>query len=235
MTGKPIHELLTRLHLTVKDERQVSKAFIHRSFLNESPVRTESNERLEFLGDCIISFIVSEYLFTTYPTIHEGELTNLRSSIVRTGTLASAARTLTLGEYLSLSRGEEEGGGRNNASLLADTFEAFMGALYLDRGLSVVKDLLSEHLLPVLAEVIASKSYRDAKSQFQELVQETKKLSPIYRVMSEKGPDHAKVFTVAAFVEDIEYGVGTGKSKQEAEQSAAASALEKWQKTYYNR
>lgn len=222
--------LTKKLGINFKNPKSIEQAFIHRSYLNESKNITQSNERLEFLGDSVLSFLVSEYLYNKYPDFTEGELTNLRSSIVKTSTLANAAIELNLGRLLSLSRGEEESGGRNNTSMLADTFEAFLGALFLDSGIVPARKLLSNLLFPKLEKILAEKTYKDAKSTFQELIQEETKISPVYKVLSEKGPDHAKEFTVGAFVENKLYGTGKGKSKQEGEMNAAQSALEKWDK-----
>jgi ribonuclease-3 len=189
---------------------------------------------LEFLGDSILSYLVSEYLYKKFADLPEGELTNLRSSVVKTATLASIAKSLNLGDCLFLSRGEEESGGRGNPSLLADTFEALLGAIYLDLGLSAVVAVLNKFLFPLLPKIMKEKSYKDDKSTFQELVQEVTKFSPIYKVLREEGPDHAKKFTVGVYVGNNLWGEGNGKSKHEAEQVAATSALEKWRKKDYN-
>lgn len=222
--------LSKKLAITFKNPQNIKQAFIHRSYLNEARNIISSNERLEFLGDSILSFLVSGYLFQRYPDFTEGELTNLRSSIVKTTTLASVAQELDLGQLLFLSRGEEESGGRKNPSILADTFEAFLGALYLDSGIAPANKLLQDLLFPRLTKILEEKTYKDAKSIFQELVQNETKISPLYKVLGEKGPDHAKEFTVGAFVGSTLWGKGTGKSKQEGETRAAQSALEKWGK-----
>lgn len=218
------------LNIKFKNKQLIKNAFIHRSYLNEVKIRISSNERLEFLGDSILSYLVSSFLYHEYPDFSEGQLTNLRSSMVKTSTLASVANKLNLGDYIYLSKGEEEGGGRENPSLLADCFEAFLGAVYLDQGISVVSTILKTFLYPKIAKIILDKSYKDAKSQFQELVQEKLKASPLYQVINEQGPDHIKQFTIGVFVKDVKRGEGKGKSKQEAEQNAAKSALEKWRK-----
>ncbi|KKS98395.1 MAG: RNAse III, ribonuclease III [Candidatus Gottesmanbacteria bacterium GW2011_GWA2_43_14] len=220
--------------LQFKDLSLINLAFIHRSYLNEAKDKIPSNERLEFLGDSILSFLTSEYLYRNYPKLPEGDLTNLRSSVVKTSTLAKLAKQLDLGLYLKLSHGEEEGGGRQNTSILADTFEAFLGAVYLDGGLEPVITILEKSLFPLIPVIYKDKSYKDAKSSFQELVQEQIKMSPVYRVLEEKGPDHAKEFTVGVFVGETKWGSGLGKNKQEAEQKAATDALVKWKKKPYN-
>jgi len=229
-----IDTLFRNLKIRIKNKNLVSQAFIHRSYLNEAKEKIQSNERLEFLGDSILSFLVSRFLYIKYPKLPEGELTNLRSSVVKTVTLANIAKELDLGNYLKMSHGEEEGGGRTNPSILADTFEAFLGAIYLDTGLQSAESILDRFLFIMIPIIYKDKTYKDAKSSFQEMVQEKIKLSPLYKVTSEKGPDHAKEFTVAAFVNSDNWGIGIGKNKQEAEQKAAVAAIEKWKKKYYN-
>ncbi len=223
--------LITKLGITLSENKALDLAFIHRSYLNESKAIRISNERLEFLGDSILSFLVSQFLYRTYPDLAEGELTALRSSLVKTKSLYEIAKELDLGVYLKLSRGEDESGGRTNPSILADTFEALLGAIYLDQGLDSVEKVIQGFLLPKLTEIIQKQSHRDAKSSFQELVQEKTKISPTYKVISEIGPDHAKTFTVGVYIAETLHGKGMGKSKQEAEQFAAADALENWPKS----
>lgn len=230
MTDDKFQDLGKLLNISFKNIPLIKQAFIHRSYLNETKVKTFSNERLEFLGDSILSFLVSEYLYKKYPEFSEGELTNLRSSIVKTATLARVAKDLNLGNFLFLSRGEEESGGRNNTSLLADTFEALLGSVYLDVGLPSVQKILKTLLFPLLTKILEDKLYKDAKSNFQELIQENTKISPMYKVLSEKGPDHAKEFTIGVFAKDKLWGTGTGKSKKVGEMKAAQAALEKWAK-----
>ena len=215
------HNFLTK----ITDEDLLREAFTHRSYLNESREKIPSNERLEFLGDAVLEILVSEYLFHRFPEHPEGKLTLLRSSIVRTETLAIAAQNQALGKYLRMSRGEEEHGGRTNESILANTYEAVVGALYLDQGLPVVKAFLEDTLFPYFEAIISNKSYRDHKSHLQEVVQEKHKITPIYKVLKEEGPDHLKRFTVGVFVGNEKIGEGTGKNKQAAESKAAEAAL----------
>lgn len=224
-------ELESSTGVTFKDKSLLRLAFVHRSYLNESKETNESNERLEFLGDSVLSFLTSKHLYISYPQDPEGTLTNIRSGLVKTRTLADAARKLGLGRYLYLSKGEEESGGRNNTSLLADTFEAFLGAMYLDRGLSVVEKFLGAFLFPEITVIVETKSYVDFKSHLQEIIQEASKTSPTYRVTKSEGPDHDKTFWVEVLSKDTVLGQGKGKSKQEAQQAAAESALEKITKT----
>jgi ribonuclease-3 len=162
------------------------QAFIHRSYLNESKEKLESNERLEFLGDSILSFVVSEHLFKTYPQFDEGILTNLRSLVVNTKSLAKAAKELEFGRFLKLSRGEEESHGRENESLLANTFEAVIGALFLDQGIRAVKSFLEEIIIPRIGEYVEKKVFKDPKSLLQEYVQARKQNSPLYKVLHEE-------------------------------------------------
>ena len=208
----------------------LKQAFIHRSFLNESKQKEESNERLEFLGDSILSFVVSEYLYKKYPDYKEGVLTNLRSLLVNTKSLAIIAKDLELGTLLQLSRGEEESRGRENDSLLANAFEALIGALFLDQGIKSVAEFLDDTLLFKSDILVKKYSLKDPKSLLQEYVQGQKQKSPVYEVLKEEGPPHAKVFTVGVYIQNVLAGQGQGKSKQEAEEKAAEEALERNQK-----
>lgn len=201
------------------------QAFTHRSYLNETKQKSSSNERLEFLGDSILSFIVSEYLYKKYPNFDEGTLTNIRSLLVNTKTLALLAKELNFGGFLLLSKGEEESKGRENSSLLENSLEAFIGALYLDQGLALVSKFLEERLLSKSASLVEKKEFKDAKSLLQEKVQAKKYSSPLYRVIKESGPAHAKIFTIGVYVQGKMVGSGNGKSKQEAEEKAAKEAL----------
>jgi ribonuclease-3 len=200
-------------------------AFTHRSFLNESNETTESNERLEFLGDSVLSLIVSTELFTLRPHDAEGDLTNLRSYIVKTTSLAKAAQELRLGDYLRLSKGEEMGGGRENPQLLANTFEALLGAIFMVEGLEKAKQFVFETLLPLFSEELRSGPPKDAKSSLQELAQTKTKQSPKYKILATVGPDHAKEFKVGVFLQGEQIGSGSGLSKQIAEEAAANDAL----------
>lgn len=216
---------------SIKNQELLTEAFTHRSYLNETKEKITSNERLEFLGDAVLEILVSEYLFHRFPEYPEGKLTLLRSSIVRTETLGTAAQKLNLGKYLRLSRGEEEHGGRTNESILANTYEAVTGALYLDQGLAIVKEFLEETLFPYFEAIMENKTYRDAKSHLQEVVQEKFKITPVYKVMKEEGPDHQKRFTIGVYIDDKLIGEGTGRNKQAAESKAAEEALSNFIKT----
>lgn len=210
----------------IKNKKLLEEAFTHRSYLNESKEKIDSNERLEFLGDSILSFIVSDHLFRNYPVFNEGKLTNLRSLLVNTKMLADMAKECGLGSLLRLSKGEEESGGRENPSLLADSFESYLGALFLDQGIEEVKKFLNETIIPKADEFIKNNMLKDPKSLLQEYVQSKKQSSPLYKVLEEEGPAHSRTFRVGVFVNEKSLGQGSGKSKQEAEENAARKALE---------
>lgn len=209
-----------------KNKKLLNEAFTHRSFLNETSDNINSNERLEFLGDAVLELLVSQYLFFKFPHFEEGKLTNLRSSIVRTETLAKASLKLGLNKKIKMSKGEEKGGGRENPTILANIFEAFLGAVYLDQGLEEARKFVDDYLFIFIGEIIKNKAYLDFKSYLQEKIQERNKISPIYEVLKEEGPDHQKTFTVGVFVENKMIGKGKGRSKQEAEERSAKQALE---------
>lgn len=226
-----LNDLERKTKISFKKRRHLERAFIHRSYLNEVREKDlSSNERLEFLGDAVLAFLTSSFLFQNFPERKEGELTNLRSAIVCTKTLSQMARRLNLGQFLKLSKGEEREGGRENPSILADSFEALLGAIYLDQGIGMANTFLKKNFFPYAKKIIANKSLKDPKSFFQEIVQEKIKNSPLYKVLEEEGPDHDKQFKVGVFVEEKLWGEGIGKSKQEAEEKAAEQAIEKWKK-----
>lgn len=207
-----------------KNKELFERVFTHRSYINESPEPIESNERLEFLGDSILSFVVSSAIFERFGEFNEGELTNLRSILTNTETLADVSRELDLGKHLKLSRGEEAGGGRENKTLLANTYEALLGGIFVDQGLEAVKSFIHETVLSKTDNLLKL-GLKDAKSKLQELIQELHKVSPVYKILDESGPDHAKIYTVGVFLNDKPLAEGTGKSKQDAEKSAATAAL----------
>ncbi len=209
-----------------KNQKLFDQAFTHRSYLNEVKENIDSNERLEFLGDSILSFLVSRFLYQKYPDFNEGVLTNIRSLLVNTRSLGETAKKLGFGDLLKLSKGEHEAQGRKNQSLLADSYEAFIGALFLDQGLEKVAEFVNDSLLTSVSELVEKKTFKDPKSLLQEYAQSKKKGSPLYKVILEEGPAHAKVFTVAVYVSGKLVGEGTGKSKQQAEEQAARQALE---------
>ena len=199
-------------------------ALTHKSCLNENPDLKESNERLEFLGDAILEFIITETLYKSFPDKQEGYLTTLRSNLVNTQNLAEVAKKLGIGGLIHLSKGEEDGGGRENPSLLADTVEAIIGALYLDQGLGKVESFIKENLVVEIPDKV-TKPLKDPKSRFQEYIQAKGLPAPKYIVLRQSGPDHNRDFVVQVQVEGKVMGKGTGKSKSQAEQKAAREAL----------
>jgi len=219
------------LKLKFRDKGLLEVAFVHRSYLNEHPQeRLSNNERLEFLGDAVLGLIVSKHLYQAYPKHPEGDLTNFRSSLVNAKTLSKAASSLNLGKYLYLSKGEETTGGRGRQYILANTFEALIGAIFLDQGIEEARKFIEKYLLIYLPEIIENKLYKDFKSLLQEKAQEKLSVTPVYKVVEEKGPDHAKIFKVSVLVSKKKVAEGVGRSKQSAEQEAAKKALEKWPK-----
>lgn len=215
------------LRLRFKDKDLLQKIFVHRSYLNEHPkFKLENNERLEFLGDAVLELIVTEYLYRNY-TNPEGELTNWRSALVKGEMISKVAAHLKIGDFLLLSKGEEKSGGKNRELILANTFEALVGAIYLGFGYKDAKKFVEEHLITGLDEILEKKLYQDGKSRLQEWSQESKGATPSYKIISETGPDHAKVFTVGVSVGNEILAEGTGSSKQKAEQQAAFAALKK--------
>ncbi len=206
----------------------LEEAFTHLSYLNENPgFDRPSNERLEFLGDSVLNFIVTEKLYKEFPNLTEGDLTEIRSSLVCRDTLAGLASSLKLGNWLLLGRGEEANGGRTKKSNLANTMEALIGALYLDQGLTKVRKFVLSQLNPELEKIKAGKAAQNYKALVQEFIQGQKKPTPIYRLVQASGPDHSKKFTAEILVEGEALGRGTGKSKKTAESQAAKVAWEK--------
>lgn len=215
---------------TFRNQHLLTTALTHRSALNEGvSTAPESNERLEFLGDAVLELATTEFLFDSYPDEPEGVLTAYRSALVKTTTLAEVATAIGIGDRLFMSKGEEAGGGRENPSLLADTLEAIIGALYLDQDFVTVKEFLAKTLFPKFAQIKQAKLYKDAKSSLQEVVQAKGFAAPLYEVVGEQGPDHDKEFTVQVKVGTQVTGQGRGKSKQQAQQEAARQALEKYE------
>ena len=220
-----------QLHCTFKDRDLLTQAFIHRSYLNEHPnFRLGHNERLEFLGDAVLEFVVTEYLYEHYPSAPEGEMTNWRASIVNAVFLADVTKKLGFEEYLYLSRGESDDHGKARQYILANVFESFVGALYLDGGIDPCRTFIGTYVLTHLPKILDEKLWMDPKSRFQEEAQERMGITPSYKVLKEAGPDHAKHFTVAVSVGDELVAQGEGLSKQEAQVAAAKKALEvkKW-------
>jgi ribonuclease-3 len=214
-----------KLHVTFNNIDLLVMAFTHRSYLNEhKKTVSEHNERLEFLGDAVLELVVTQYLYSTY-TEPEGILTNWRSSLVRTESIGAAAAKYGFEPLLRLSRGEKRGTNRARAQILANSFEAVVGALYLDQGYEEAKVFITEAIISTFEEILSSGSWMDPKSHLQELAQSQESATPVYRVMSEEGPDHDKVFTVGVYVNEVLRGQGNGPSKQAGQQKAAEAAL----------
>ncbi len=200
-------------------------AFTHRSYLNEHRKTVfEHNERLEFLGDAVLELAVTEYLFINYRD-PEGVLTNWRSALVRTESIGAAAQKLNFDAYLRLSRGEKKGTERGRAQILANSFEAVIGAIYLDQGYERARDFIASSILITFKDILSQGSWQDPKSRLQEIIQSEEGYTPVYRVLAEEGPDHDKKFTVGVFVDKKLLGQGSGPSKQAGQQSAAEAAL----------
>lgn len=222
---KKIEEIL---QTKLTSEELFKTAFTHRSYLNEHPeYKNESNERLEFLGDSVLQLLSSEFLYNHYLKSPEGDLTNFRSSVVCTPSIGAESKRLGYGEMLFLSNGEEATGGREREYILANTFEAVLGALYLDQGLDVCRDFVNRELMYKIDRVVKNQEYKDAKSLFQEAAQEKIGITPVYKIVDSWGPDHEKNFKVGVYLGEEQWGLGEGKSKQKAEQDAAERALEK--------
>ena len=208
----------------------LEKALTHRSFLNEQKQIKDSNERLEYLGDAVLELITSEFLFNRFPQKPEGELTSLRAKIVQTKTLSFTAQHLQLGKFLKLSKGEIASKGADNPSILADTLESVIGAIYLDQGFAKAADFVQNHLLNDYQNLVNKSYVQDWKSQLQELVQSQNGNSPEYTLLKTEGPDHNLRFVATVSFFNRRQAVGKGKSKQMAEQMAAQKALEKIEK-----
>ncbi len=216
-----------RAGILFKNKGLLQTAFTHRSYLNEARVAEgkEHNERLEFLGDAVLELAVTDFLYTKYPDKNEGELTAYRAALVNAVMLGEIAESLSMNDCLLLSKGESRDTGRARSTILANTFEAVVGALYLDQGFEPAKDFIARFVLSKIDEVIEKGAWRDAKSAFQEHAQSKYGHTPKYETVRSEGPDHDKHFVVSVSVGDILIAEGEGKSKQEAEQSAAQKAL----------
>ena len=208
------------------DKTLLKTAFAHRSFINENRgVVPEHNERLEFLGDAVLELVASDFLYRKFPKRPEGELTALRAALVNTQSIADSAQKLNMNDYLLLSKGEAKDTGRARFFILADAFEALIGAIYLDKGYDKAKEFIERNLFYKIDEIVKYKLWQDPKSRFQELVQEKDGVTPSYVLIKEEGPDHNKEFVAGVCIGDKKIAEGKGKSKQEAEQEAAKAAL----------
>jgi ribonuclease-3 len=224
--GESPQELAWRLNLPIKDNLLLSRALTHRSYLNEHPEALEDNERLEFLGDAVLDFLVGAWLYNHFPEMAEGDLTRLRSALVRTEQLAEFAQQINLGAAMRLGRGEAEGGGRERLALLCATFESLVGALFLDGGIDAVSIFVEPMLQEAASSILAARREQDPKSLFQEWIQSQGYGPPLYRTIATTGPDHAKSFEVEVLVNGQSFGRGYGHSKQAAAKAAARDALQ---------
>ncbi len=217
----------TKINYHFKNPNLLKQAFLHRSYLNEhKDFELEHNERLEFLGDAVLELVVTDWLFKNHPEKPEGELTTFRAALVNANTCADLASELGMNGLLMLSKGEAKDTGRARQIILANAFEAFVGAIYLDGGYEPAKDFITKTVFPKADEVIKKNLIEDYKSAFQHKAQETEGITPIYKVLAQAGPDHDRRFTVGLYLADTKIAEGSGHAKQEAEQSAARAGLE---------
>jgi ribonuclease-3 len=215
-----------RAGITFKDKALLKQAFVHRSYINENPnLKLSHNERLEFLGDAVLELIVTDFLYTKYPSSAEGELTAIRSALVNAVIISEVAQGCGMNDFLLLSKGEQKDKGKARQYILANTYEAVIGAIYMDQGYAAAEKFVKKSLLPKTEEIVNKKLWRDSKSLVQEKAQEFAGVTPSYKVISESGPDHDKHFTVGIYLGGEMVAQGKGKSKQEAEQGAAEAAL----------
>ncbi len=226
MQTKDTLQFEQEIGIVFNDKSLLRQAFTHRSYINENVgVTTGHNERLEFLGDAVLELVITDYLYTKYPTTPEGELTAYRASLVNTNSISDAARSIGMNDYLLLSRGEAKENGKSRAYILANTYEAFIGAVYLDQGYKQAEAFIAGTLFDKIDAIVKEGTWRDAKSFIQEKAQEVYGITPSYRIIREVGPDHDKVFTVAVFFGEEEIATGKGTSKQSAETDAARMAI----------
>lgn len=227
-----LNDLQNTIKIKFKNLDLLRNVFIHRSFLNENKnFPLPSNERLEFLGDSVLSLITSVFLYKNFPELKEGEYTEIKSAIVKTESLAKASEKLNLGHYLYLSKGEEKEGGRKNKNILADCFEALIGAIFLEHNFETAYNFVCEFLFEnKIKEIIENKQYHSNKSLLQELIQAKFKKIPEYKLIDSFGPDHKKIFKVAVFVNGKKIAQANGLSKKQAEEKAAGMALKKIEK-----
>lgn len=216
-----------KIKIKFNDRNILKQAFLHRSYLNEHREETmDHNERLEFLGDAVVEIVVTDYLFRRYPKKPEGELTAIRAALVNANTMSEVAQNLGMNDFMLLSKGEAKDMGRARQIILANAFEALVGAIYLDRGYEVSQKFIADSLFGLTDKIVSEKLWLDAKSYFQEKAQEMAGITPSYHLLGETGPDHNKKFTVGVFLGETKVAEGSGHSKQEAEQDAARKGLE---------
>ena len=220
-----------KIDVSFKNKDLLTQAFVHRSYINENPKSPIGhNERLEFLGDAVLELVVTNYLYKKYPGSPEGELTAYRSALVNANIISEVASELGMNDFLLLSKGEAKDLGKARQYILANTYEAMVGAIFLDTGYDTAEIFITKTLLDKTDDIVSNKLWQDAKSLVQEKAQEYVSITPSYKVMHESGPDHDKRFTVGLYLKDELIAEGKGKSKQEAEQKAAEEALKakKW-------
>ncbi len=224
---RDLKEFEQKIGIEFNDKKLLKVAFTHRSWINEHKHSgMEHNERLEFLGDAVLELAVTDFLFEKYPKTPEGELTAYRSALVNTTSNSDAAQKLGMNDFLLLSRGESKDTGRARMYILANAFEALIGAIYLDQGYDVAEEFIAKNVYYKVDDIVKNRLWQDAKSHFQEKAQEVHGITPTYKLVDESGPDHDKKFIVAVLVGNEQVALGSGKSKQEAEQSAARKGLE---------
>jgi len=225
-TDVNLSKLESVIGFSFTDQMHLLTAITHRSFLNENrDAKQDHNERLEFLGDAVLELVVTDFLFNKYPEKPEGELTAVRAALVNTVSLSEASTKLGVNDYLLMSKGEAKDTGRARQYILANVFEALIGALYMDKGYDTAKAFISAHLFPKTENIVEKRLWQDPKSRFQELAQEYENVTPSYATLAQVGPDHDRVFTVGVFLKDVKIAEGNGRAKQEAEQDAAEAAL----------
>lgn len=225
--GESLKRLEKLLGAAFNEPEHLLTAITHRSYLNEHrEAKQDHNERYEFLGDAVLELIVTDFLFHKYPEKPEGDLTAIRAALVNTVSLSEVATNMKINDFLLLSKGEERDTGRARQYILANAFESFIGAIYLDQGYDAAKEFVAGHLFDKTETIVAKRLWQDAKSRFQELAQEHASVTPSYETLSQTGPDHDRVFTVGVFLGKEKIAEGNGRSKQEAEQSAAEAGIE---------
>lgn len=226
--AKKTSEIESKIGYTFQDKSLLALAFVHRSFVNEHREVSEHNERLEFLGDSVLGTLIAEYLYRYLPTNPEGELSYLRSRLVEASSCVAYVQKLLVERYLMLGKGEKMNDGRGRDSILADLFEAIMGAIYIDGGIDAARQFLFKNFSSEIEDILKT-PVRNWKAQLQDYCQKKYHETPIYKVISESGPDHSKTFRISVIIHNLEMGHGEGTSKKEAQQAAAQNALEKIQ------
>ncbi len=222
-----LSKLETLLGVEFTNKEYLLTAVTHRSYLNEHREATQDhNERTEFLGDAVLELVVTDFLFNKYPEKPEGELTAIRAALVNTISLSESSAKLGVNDFLLMSKGEAKDTGRARQYILANAFEALIGAIYLDKGYDAAKEFIAKHLFPKTERIVEKRLWQDPKSRFQEMAQENVSITPTYELVSQEGPDHDRVFTVGVFLKSEKVAEGKGRSKQEAEQDAAEKAVE---------